>query len=49
MCAGQTFQMLVDTGSAYTWIGANKTFVPGAGAVKYVLGLLLRILIDVER
>ncbi|KAI5827569.1 acid protease [Schizophyllum commune Tattone D] len=29
----QTFNLLVDTGSSNTWIGANQTYVPGADAV----------------
>lgn len=30
---GQSYNLLVDTGSANTWVGANKTYVPEPGAI----------------
>jgi hypothetical protein len=35
---GGVYNLLVDTGSANTWVGANKKYLPGPNAVKYELG-----------
>ncbi|EJD50710.1 acid protease [Auricularia subglabra TFB-10046 SS5] len=31
--SGHSYNLLVDTGSAYTWVGANKTYIPEPGAI----------------